>query len=127
VLRIPAAGLTVVFSPGAVQAPTTVTLTAHAGRMVSYSFEPHGIVFQKPVLVIQSVSHTTAARAETVSGVYLANDLRDITADGTAAVAEFLPARTFTGLVSGVVTQAAVFPIWHFSGYALATGRSGNF
>lgn len=130
VIAIPEAGFAIVFSPRAVERPTKITVTALAGNKVAYRFAPHGISFDRPVVIHQLLRGTNAATASNLSaitGVYLSNEEEDIEPDGDAAVAEFRPTQVLTHLVNGVpVGYAALFGIQHFSGYALATGRSGG-
>src|SRR3954469_6366614 len=40
-LSLPNAGLTIVVPPFSLSAPTTITVTAHAGSDVAYDFAPH--------------------------------------------------------------------------------------
>jgi len=125
---VPQTGLTVTFAPGAVSVPTAISITAHAGRYVEYDFQPHGLIFKAPVVLTQSVGGTSAAGLSSPVGTYLANGQADIGSNGVAAVAEFLPTKLVSGvldtLLGALLQPDAVFPIWHFSGYALATGRS---
>lgn len=128
VIAIPEAGFAIVFSPRAVEHPTAITVTAVAGNKIAYKFEPHGIEFDRPVVIQQLLAGTNAAtNFSALSGVYLSSGEKDIKPDGDAAVAEFRPTEVLTHLLKGVpVGYAALFGIHHFSGYALATGRSGG-
>jgi hypothetical protein len=129
VIRIGAAGLWLVFAPGAVSAPLQVTATANAGSGVVYSFEPHGTVFTAPVYVVQDLRITTIRNdlnlASTIAGAYMPDGLADLSPDGLAKVSELHEAVVDKGHVPGmglVLTQA-VFEIQHFSGYILTVGR----
>lgn len=122
------AGLTLYFSPGALTKDTWITVTADAGRYLSYNFEPHGTVFHAPVVAVQDLSGDSDAKvvqsAEQLFGAYLARGAADISVSGIAKVAEVRPT-TVAGLsVAGVVhPRSASWTMAHFSGYALAMGR----
>lgn len=120
-IRIPAAGVTVTFPAGAVAAPVNVRVTAPAGSNVAYTFEPHGLTFQKPVTVSQELGLTQAVQnlllAPSLEGAYFADDAQ--LGDGTAVVQEEIPA-TFD-----LLRLRTTFPIRHFSGYAVASKKGG--
>lgn len=130
VISMPAAGLTVTFSAGAVSAPTAITVTAFAGNKVAYGFEPHGIQFSAPVVVTQnmlltSIANNSYALSQVQAG-YFPDGKSDLLSDGTALVNELLPVKlvigTVTGLINsllGVKVETASFVIRHFSGYLL--------
>jgi hypothetical protein len=46
--------------PGALAAPTLITMTALAGPDVAYEFQPHGLTFAQPVKLQQTVKGTWA-------------------------------------------------------------------
>lgn len=127
-IRIPDAGLTVVFTPGAVSAPTSITATANAGTSVAYSFEPHGLQFQAAVRVTQDLLKTALwnqpSLASTIAGAYMPGGVEAIT-DGTAEVSEFEPTETEAAESEedGTVLTQSTFNIRHFSGYILTGGR----
>ncbi|MGE0158162.1 MAG: hypothetical protein AB7T31_02050 [Gemmatimonadales bacterium] len=100
---LPRAGLTVTVPPGALDRPTRITVKAPAGDLLGYEFAPHGLQFDRPVILTQEVSRTAAARGLEV--VYFDGDLQP-----TVGVLEVLPVATFR--------DRAVFAIEHFSGYA---------
>lgn len=127
-IKIGEAGLTVVFSKGAVLQNTTITVTADAGSLVSYEFGPHGTQFLAPVAIEQDMHKTTfdikASQTATLYGGYLAHGTSDIT--GTSAkVAELHATQTSVGADSSGKPQlkSAVYVVWHFSGYILISGR----
>lgn len=129
-VHVGTSGLLLYFAPGAVQAPLTVTATAHAGSAMAYSFEPHGTAFHAPVYVIQSligsnVAHSLGA-ASTIAGAYMPDGLADLSADGLSAqVSEIHEASVDKthDPVHGLELGSAVFAIQHFSGYILTGGR----
>lgn len=117
------AGLLVHFPPDAVSSDLIITATAHRGDRVVYSFEPHGTVFNEPIMIAQLMSHTVERRrgpnGPDVRGGYLARSLGDVDATGFGAFAE-----TFDTHYAGRGKDPyIVFFTEHFSGYALASGR----
>src|SRR4051812_35393528 len=118
-LTLPGPGLTVIVPPLALTTPTTITVTAVAGREVAYEFEPHGTQFLVPLRVRQGLTGTSASNAgllTTVSAGYFqsASDLDQI--NGTALVSELL------GTSLNLWTNSVSFSISHFSGYLIGTG-----
>jgi hypothetical protein len=115
VLDVPGTGLHLVIPPGAVGQQTTITATAVAGRLVAYEFEPHGLVFDVPLVFEQSLTGLVGGNMlRQGRGGYFGNrtDLHDQV--GAADVLESLSAWVFGGKL--------VFPIHHFSGYMAASG-----
>jgi hypothetical protein len=124
-ISIPAAGMTITFSRGALLVATPITVTADSGKAISYEFGPHGIQFNAPVTIQQDMSLTTLANntgaASSIHGGYTPNGLGDIVGGLLARVAELLNATTT--IVIGSDGKAhlgtASFIIKHFSGYIL--------
>jgi hypothetical protein len=102
-IRLPRAGLTVTVPRGALDRYTRITVTAPAGDLLGYEFAPHGLQFDRPVILTQEVSLSSAA--EGLEVVYF-----DGTLQPTVEVLEVLPVVT--------VEEVAVSRIDHFSGYA---------
>jgi hypothetical protein len=127
-IKIGEAGLTVVFSKGAVLQNTTITVTADSGSLVSYEFGPHGTQFLAPVAIEQDMQKTTFAgkpdKATTLYGGYLLHGAADIKGD-SANVSEFHAAQSSVGIDSFGKKQLkdAVYVVWHFSGYILISTR----
>lgn len=127
-ISIPQAGVRVIFAPGAVSTPTTITATANAGSYLAYTFSPH-ITFNAPVTVAQDMSNvqTTGLLGGLASlqGGYMQNGILDLnTVLGTVTVTEQLPA------TSSIVTAPdghsyleTRYAVKHFSGYILTGGR----
>ena len=107
-IHLPRAGLTVVVPRGALDRTTRITVTAPAGDLLGYEFQPHGLQFKRPVTLRQQVSRDVAAGG--LEAMYFEGDLLP-----EVTVLEVLPVVT-TG-------TEAVFRIEHFSGYAYR--RSG--
>lgn len=114
-ISIPSAGLTVVVPPLALMSRTHVTVTALAGSNVAYEFAPHGIRFLVPLVVTQSLKNTEAQTGGLVNPLSLkAGYFPD--SSNVTSVTELL------GVDVNLLDQAAVFTVWHFSGYILAGG-----
>lgn len=128
-ITLPYAGLSVRFPAGAVDSPVRVTVRAHAGNRVAYTFEPHGLAFSAPVEVAQLLVATSAYGQTNVlrelQGAYLPYGVQDLDAAGIARVEEVYPVRfrTFQSFQGEFVPAIATFEIGHFSGYMLASGR----
>ena len=124
-IAIDQAGLKITFARGALRSNTLITVTADAGRAVSYEFGPHGIQFYAPVTIQQDMGLTTLAdnpgAASGIRGGYTANGLADIINGLLARVAEILDATTT--IITGPDGQAHLgttsFIVKHFSGYIL--------
>jgi hypothetical protein len=123
-LRLADAGLTLSVPAGAVAADVEFTVTARAGRLVAYEFEPHGITFALPLTLTQELDGTRAARnvalMSTLAGGYFASSAALDSSSGTAEVRELLRATV------DATSQTVSFPVAHFSGYILAVGRSDS-
>ena len=116
-----AVGLTIVVPRGALSSTQRITVTALAGSAVAYKFEPHGLVFSRDVYLTQNLRGTSAGGLLSIpllSGAYFATDRLELNDDGLALVTEVVPALT------SLLTKTATFPIGHFSGYILASGRA---
>jgi hypothetical protein len=125
-IKIPQAGLTVIFSKGAVQQSTNITVTADAGSLISYEFGPHGTQFLAPVAIEQDMQQTTAGPHpdQTLYGGYMPDGVADIVSD-SARVSEMHQSLTNAGVDNSGKPQMkqAVFTVWHFSGYILIGAR----
>ena len=130
-IALQAAGLRVSFPFNSVATPTRVCLTAHAGDLLTYTFQPHGLRFNVPILVQQDLRGTTAFHnpllAERILAGYLLNG---VTADvDGAGVGQFEETFTTAVLDDGdaptrTTPARARFTTLHFSGYALASGKT---
>lgn len=116
-LQLPRSGLTVTVPAGAAPIGTRITVYAPKGWLVGYYFEPHGINFSVPVVMIQDLSRTAASETllSPLVGAYFEGYL-----EPRVNALEILPLE----LRVGVLNQA-VLTIRHFSGYVVATnGRA---
>jgi hypothetical protein len=102
----------------------TFTITAYAGNVVAYDFEPHGVVFLKPLKAVQQLGHTNwksfqlpAGYYADWAGAYFADPNQLNTQTGRAFINEFIPG----GVSVGGATMTWNIP--HFSGYMVSTGR----
>ncbi len=120
-IAISAAGIKVTFPAGAVAAAVPITVTAPAGHAVAYRFEPHGLNFRRAVTVEVNLKGTLAESSrpvqELLEAAYYDDGLGMLAATGVALASEYRGVR-FDGTRSKVT-----FPIWHFSGYLLASGK----
>jgi hypothetical protein len=112
---LPISGLTVAVPPFAVMSPTTFTVTADPGMNVSYQFEPHGLQFRVPLVVTQNLRLTQATPTMLGLGLSLGYDPD---ATHVTTVTEL------TNIAVDLLKMTAVSPVWHFSGYIIATGRA---
>jgi hypothetical protein len=103
----------------------TFTITAYAGNVVAYDFQPHGVTFLKPLLAVQRLGHTNWKSYNLPSGYYWAGayfaDASQVDfTSGQALVNEFE-----SSLVKvGGATMSWQIP--HFSGYLVAAGETND-
>lgn len=121
-IQIGRAGLRVDFARGAVTAPTRITVTALAGNNVAYRFEPHGIQFQAPVVIQQSLRHTVAWKNPALAAQLAGSYFERLLVDRTHTYAKSLEHRAGRFRDGGRVFE---FSIEHFSGYILSCGKAG--
>jgi hypothetical protein len=103
-----------------VSAPTTFTITAKPGRAAAYDFQPAGSVFRIPVVLFQDktfLDGTLPTGANSSALAYFGSDA-DVNPDNATATAS----QTRFPLYFST-PQYVAFPIWHFSGYIVASGR----
>jgi hypothetical protein len=113
VIRLPDAGLTVVVPALALSSRQLITVTALAGNDVAYEFAPHGLKFPVPLVATQDLGSTQVGAGLLDPSLLFVGYFTDATKDNV--VSELLNV--------GVSAGVAVFPIWHFSGYIVASGR----
>jgi hypothetical protein len=116
-LSIPGAGVTVTVPMGALAAPTIITMTARAGTNVAYDFQPHGIVFAKPLTFTQKLGGTNTSLLSPLTGMqlgYYADDSQ--LGQTTALVGELI------GGTLNLLSQTFTSRIGHFSGYVVSCG-----
>ena len=125
-----AAGLSIAIPAGALDRNVRITVTARAGKIYDYHFEPEGLQFAKPVVLTQDVSDNSLLSGllggllgvnggKSVRGAYYAApSLQYDPKTDQATVNELEP----TVNVPGYVT----FQIRHFSGYTVAMCDNGS-
>lgn len=121
-ITLPTAGLTVTVPVGAIRTGSlTITVRAHAGKSVAYDFQPHGVVFAKPLTLSQDLGKTSWKQlgSMTLYGGYYPGEVDDV--NSLATITESFPIRITT---DGKKVTRATFDIWHFSGYVVASGRA---
>lgn len=117
-LNIPELGFSLTVPTDAIPGTTlTITVTAIAGKMVAYNFEPHGTQFRKPLTITQALRGTkwlTSLLQPQLSGGYFQNESQLNEQNGSAQIDE-----SFRALINN---NAVSFDIWHFSGYMVSSG-----
>ena len=113
VISVPGTGLTVVVPALALPSKQLITITALAGSDVAYEFAPHGLKFPVPLVATQKLSNTDAGTGLIDPKLLFVGYFADQTQPNL--VTELLNVSISAG--------TAVFPIWHFSGYIVASGR----
>ena len=119
-LSIAAAGVTVTIPSGALSAQTVITMTARAGSLVAYDFAPHGITYEKPLVITQKLQGTNATvlNSSLLTLGYYA-DPSQLTAT-SGLVSELIGGSV--NLLSWTFTSS----IPHFSGYMMGCGRASE-
>ena len=107
-----------------VEKEMTITITALPGKVVAYDFQPHGVVFLKPLKATQKLGHTNwkgvklkKGTYEDWAGAYFKSASQINLMNGKALIDEFMP--------GGVELGGSTITWWipHFSGYMVSTGR----
>ena len=116
-----ASGLTIAIPRGALASTVTITVTALPGSAVAYRFEPHGLTFARNVTLTQNLAGTKSGLLSglLLQGAHFPGD-EPVIVDGLALVTETVSAQV------NLLTKTASFPIRHFSGWIVATGRSSE-
>jgi hypothetical protein len=121
-IELPSAGLKLKVPSGAITGnPITIIVTAVAGNMVAYEFQPHGTKFAKPLEFEQTLEGTNwnklNTRAVLNGGYFKTLDQLDLLR-GLGLLDETYPVT--------VKSNRVMFNITHFSGYMVSTGRSDS-
>lgn len=122
-LAIPGSDFVMHFPVGALTTPTTITIQSKESAWVSYDMLPHGLVFEKPVYVMQALANTTTYHtpgAFFLYGAYLADGKETVGLDDRATAAETTP--SFIYLDANGIPTWSVWVLSHFSRYMLASG-----
>ena len=108
VIRLPEAGLTVIFPWGALSSNTEITVTAPQGNLVGYHFAPHGIQFRRPVTVMQDLDLRRVLSLDLLSAHYFEGELQP-------------KVTSLERITLWLLRTLGIFRIDHFSGYVIAT------
>ena len=119
-ISIPETGFTMTFPGGAVTARIRITVTADE-KYVAYKMEPAGTQFSKEVTVSQSLAAIQLNGQALRSQLFAAYISDNVKLSGNVPVLYLLPSHTVFS-PSGLVPQAQVWTITHFSRYMLASG-----
>jgi hypothetical protein len=119
--HVPGTGLRVTVPANAFRGKELkITVTALAGSMVAYNFEPHGTVFNNALLLTQDMRGTNYWHLDnpgTVEAGYFADPSQIVESQNLARINEFLP------VTKDVVGNKLAFSVKHFSGYMVSSGR----
>ncbi len=123
-LSLPQADFSITFPAGAVTRDVRITIVAVPGASLAYDMFPHGLQFNKAVVVTQNLSNTAPGKGVSVSQLLYAAYLRDtreaISNQGQALAAEIIPSSTDCD-PSGLPVRSTWY-LKHFSRYILASG-----
>ena len=127
-ISIPGADFLLYFSEGALSAPVEITVISKESPWVTYDMLPHGLVFAKPVYVLQGIANTavygTSAMC-TVFGAYLGTGNEVISTDDAATANEITLSYTISKYFQWQGFTSPFTSVWqlnHFSRYILASG-----
>ncbi|HEX9562782.1 MAG TPA: hypothetical protein VF981_02380 [Gemmatimonadaceae bacterium] len=115
-ISLPGQGFTLIVPRGAVRNDTRFSVTAVAGTMVAYEFEPHGTTFRVPLVAIQDLNDTSyrLRLLSSLTAGYFESRTQLFNLDGTVILNELIP-----GILSPLTGRFS-WPIEHFSGYIVA-------
>ena len=122
IIKIKETGLTVQFPARALDQEVQITVTAKAGDMLAYEFQPHGLKFNANVKITQKLDkiHASSSLANAFVGYYADPSALD-QANGKAQILEGLP-------ISITYTDRVVrAQVRHFSGYLVASNCERSF
>ena len=119
-ISIPETGFTMSFPAGAVKARIQITVTADEDY-VAYKMEPAGTQFLKEVTITQALAATELNGESLRSQLFAAYISDSVSLSGRVPVLYLLPSHTVFS-ISGLIPQAHVWTITHFSRYMLASG-----
>jgi hypothetical protein len=102
----------------------TFVVTAYAGSTIAYDFQPHGLVFKKPLRATQHLDHTNWGSQQlpkgyfpSLTGAYFSDTTKFNLTTGWGIVDEFESTQLSDG------GKTVIWAIPHFSGYIVASGR----
>lgn len=123
-LALPGSDFAMTIPAGALSDSTLITLTSKGGPHVAYDMQPHGLVFLKPVTVVQHLKNTApygTSDGSSVRSAYLPDGKETIAPDDSATPVE-LPAGATLYYATNGVAETHVWYLSHFSRYILISG-----
>jgi hypothetical protein len=93
-----------------------ITVTALPGASVAYEFEPHGLVFRKPIRIVQDLRGTDLEADDVLAGLARGAYFEGGVTDGFADLLEIRPTEV------DLKHKKLHFSVEHFSGYLVAVG-----
>jgi hypothetical protein len=120
-LTIPGSDFTITFPQYALRSSTRITITSDASGYVTYDMQPHGLTFDRPVIVTQRLRNTSVygtPQALNSFCAYFSKDLLDLS--GILKALE-IEQTTIFGSQDGQA-EVQVWQLNHFSRYMLASG-----
>ena len=123
-LSLPGSDFRMTIPAGALTSPTSITVISKGGSHVAYDMQPHGLVFLKPVTVVQQLRQTAPYGTTEGNGIrsaYLSDGNERIESDDSANPAE-LPAGTTLSYGAEPVAETHIWYLNHFSRYILISG-----
>lgn len=120
VIDLPAAGLRITVPKGALLSTVEIRVKTTDDEDIAYEFEPHGLVFLKPLVFSQDLKNTPLDGIKNIGslrGAYF-RDVTQLIPGVGAVVNEVIATR--------LEKNRLEFDIWHFSGYMMSTGRMGT-
>lgn len=120
-LSLPSSDFTITFPSGALSQTTLITIVSDGTGYVSYDMKPHGLRFNKPVVVTQRLNNTAVygtSLALKAAGAYFPQDPTDYS--GTINATEIETTTIFSSKNDGKA-DVETWLLNHFSRYMLAS------
>jgi len=121
-IALPSSDFTITFPSGALSQTTLITIVSDGVGYVSYDMKPHGLRFNKPVIVTQRLNNTAVfgtSLALKAAGAYFPQDPTDYS--GTINALEIETTTIFSSKNDGNA-DVETWLLNHFSRYMLASG-----
>ena len=120
-IALPSSDFTITFPSGALSQTTLITVVSDGTGYVSYDMKPHGLRFNKPVLVTQRLNNTAVygtSLALKAAGAYFPQDPTDYS--GTINASEIETTTIYSSKNDGRA-DVETWSLNHFSRYMLAS------
>ena len=120
-IALPSSDFTITFPSGALSQTTLITIVSDGNGYVAYDMRPHGLRFNKPVLVTQRLNNTAVygtSLALKAAGAYFPQDPPDYS--GTINALEIETTTIFSSKNDGKA-DVETWSLNHFSRYMLAS------